>query len=156
MFSGYLSVPMVGCLIWVSVSRHSRYQKANKGMKRDRARPGGLSFRGKTLEDLNPIYTEQTIYDSILPGAVSFLICLQGVMWWEMAFRMGWYYSGDNLPDEVPHAEHAFLAQVIGDMFLACLILAFAQFAARIWDSADSSSHAKEDFEKEVHVHNML
>jgi hypothetical protein len=125
-FSGFISVPMVLALIYCSVSRLSRHQKATKGAK-FRPRNSSLSFRGmcpdlllgvaclflffsffntsvilivyvagKTIEDMNPIYTEQTIYESITPGLIGYLICLQGVEWVEMAFRMGWYYSGMN------------------------------------------------------------
>lgn len=153
-FSGYLTVPTVLALIYLSTSRLSRYQEATKGSK-SRPRISSLSFRGKSMEDLNPIYTEQTIYEGILPGLVGYLICLQGVEWVEMAFRMGWYYSGDNLPEEVPHAKHAFLAQVIGDMFISCLIIAFTSIAARMLDN-EKDSHGRDDFEKEVHSHNIL
>lgn len=109
MFSGYITVPTVLVLIYLSASRLSRHQEATKGSK-SRPRIASFSFRGlsltltflvsdihalgKSMEDLNPIYTEQTIYESILPGLVGYLICLQGVEWVEMAFRMGWYYSG--------------------------------------------------------------
>jgi len=147
MFSGYITVPMVLCLVYMSISRLSRAQKANKGSK-SRIRPATLSFRGKNLEDLNPIYTEQTVYDTVLPGFIAFLFCLQGIGWWEMAFRMGWYWAGDNLPPEVEHAEHAFLAQVIADIFVSCLILGFVSIVSKM---IDSDGH-KDDFDKEANM----
>jgi hypothetical protein len=46
---------------------------------------------------------------------------------------------------------------VIGDIFIACLIIAFTSIAARMLDTEkEKESHSREDFEKEVHSHNML
>jgi len=143
MFSGFITVPLVLALIQLSINRLNNTVKASKGAM-NRLRPSSLSFKNKSLEDLNPIYTELSCYDTVLPGFVSFLIFLQSITWYEMAFRMGWYWSGDNLPPEVPHAHHAFLAQVIGDMFLVAAIMAFISLSCRIYDRSISPSGSTE------------
>jgi len=137
-FSGMLTVPLVLALIYMSSCRLTSYQKNNKKIK-EKPRNSNISFRNKTTEDLNPIYTEQSIYDGIIPAFISFLLCLQGIGWYEMAFRMGWYWSGENLPPEVHHAEHAFLAQVICDIFIVCFLFAFTSSIARSFDTSKSS-----------------
>jgi hypothetical protein len=52
------------------------------------------------------------------------------MLWYEMAFRMGWW-SGEKLPPEVPHPEHAFLAMFIGDVVMVLGIFALTSYIAR-------------------------
>jgi len=138
-FSGQVTIPLVVSLIYTSITRLTRHQKSAKNVKL-RVRSTALSFRNKTIEDLNPIYTEQTIYDTVLPCFNSFLLCLQGVTWYEMAVVMGWRDFHGVLPPEVPHAAHAFLAQVIFDIFVACLLCATTSWIARAFEKPGASS----------------
>lgn len=98
------------------------------------------------MEDLNPAYTDLSVYNTAWPGLVAFFLCLESMLWYEMAFRMGWYelpsrrrtkfnrWSGENLPPEVPHAEHAFLAMFIGDVVMVLGIFALTSYIARSID----------------------
>jgi len=152
MFSGFISVPLVFCVIAIGIIRLSNHNQATKGIKQ-KPRPSSLSFRGKTLEDLNPIYTEQSIYDGVLPGTVAFLVFLEAMIWFEMAFRMG-PWTPENLPQwSEDHVEHEFLAMVIGDIFVTCIVLAFVSIAARILDRSANEHTDKDENDERVNAH---
>jgi hypothetical protein len=138
MGSGLVTFPAVIILMYLPIRAMANYRKklANKEVKSNKTSvPSSwlCCWRGKTLDDLNPAYTDLTVYDTPWPGLVAFFLCLESMIWYEMAFRMGWW-SGENLPPEVPHAEHAFLAMFISDVVMVLGIFAVVSYIARQLD----------------------
>jgi len=138
--SGMVTFPAVIILMYLPIRAMYNYRQKvdNKEIKNNNRSDRGPSsclcfWRGKTLEDLNPAYTDLTVYNTPWPGLVAFFLCLESMIWYEMAFRMGWW-SGSNLPPEVPHAEHAFLAMFIGDVIMVLGIFAVTSYIARAID----------------------
>lgn len=137
--SGMVTFPAVLILMYIPIRAMANYRKKvdNKEVKVNKSSgPSSwlcCAWRGKTLDDLNPAYTDLTIYNTPWPALVAFFLCLESMLWYEMAFRMGWW-SGENLPPEVPHAEHAFLAMLIGDVVMVLGIFALTSYIARSID----------------------
>lgn len=137
--SGLVTFPAVIILMYLPMRAMSNYRAKvdNKEIKSTGARSNGTSclcfWKGKTIDDLNPAYTDLTQYNTPWPGLVAFFLCLESMIWYEMAFRMGWW-SGENLPPEVPHAEHAFLAMLIQDVIMVLGIFGVTSYIARSID----------------------
>lgn len=133
MISSVLIIPLVFLTIAINLARHRAYIKAMKG--------GGKKAKGiqasYNKEELNPIYTEQSVYESLLPGFTAFLMVLQGIIWWEMSFRSQ-YIANTVLSEAVSvdmgHAAHGILAQLISDIFLAVCFLSFFSISLKIID----------------------
>jgi len=131
--TAFLSFPLVALLIiWAVISSRNSVKAHSKGKSRDREeRPIGCCFwRGKNFEDLCGTYTDQKIYDTVVPGFLSFFLLLQSMCWFEMWWEMGWY-STEHLPPDVHHAEHKLLSTVIRDICFAALIMAIISGFAR-------------------------
>jgi len=133
--SGLVTFPAVIILMYIPLRAMSRYHKRmeKKGESKTLKSTGGSSiccWKGKTLDDLNPVYTDLSVYNTALPGLVAFFLALESIIWFEMTFRMGWATPKD-LPQEVEHPEHAFLAMLIGDIVMVLGILALTSFIAR-------------------------
>jgi hypothetical protein len=135
--SGMVTFPAVIILMYLPIRAMNNYRE-----KIDKKKLGKLSKtpaslfscgRGLTLDDINPVYADLSVYNTVWPGLVAFFLCLESVLWYEMAFRMGWW-SGTDLPPEVPHAEHAFLAMFIGDIVIVLVIFAVTSYIARSID----------------------
>jgi len=137
--SGMVTFPAVIILMYIPIRAMNNYRKkVEKKEVKINKNPSPSSsifccWRGKSLEDLNPVYTDLSVYNTVWPGLVAFFLCLESILWYEMAFRMGWW-SGTNLPPEVPHAEHAFLAMLIGDIVIVLGIFAVTSYIARSID----------------------
>jgi len=132
--SGLVTFPAVLILIYLPIRAMSIYRKKvekNEIKTGDKDfTPGWLFWRGRSIENINPVYSDSSAYNTVWPGLVAFFLCLEGVLWFEMAMRMGWY-SGNDLPAEVHHPEHAFLAMFIGDIVIVLIIFAIVSFIAR-------------------------
>eukprot|EP01127_Copromyxa_protea_P002242 TRINITY_DN12135_c0_g1_i1.p1 TRINITY_DN12135_c0_g1~~TRINITY_DN12135_c0_g1_i1.p1 ORF type:complete len:282 (-),score=40.82 TRINITY_DN12135_c0_g1_i1:73-918(-) len=132
-----LTVPLVVILVVWAVLASKNSSKAHaKGKSRDREEKsiGCCFWRGKNLEDLCGTYTDQKIYETIVPGLCAFFLLLQAMCWFEMWWEMGWY-STENLPPVVPHAEHKLLGTVIRDICFTTIILGFVSMVARQLES---------------------
>jgi len=135
--SGMVTFPAVFILMYLPVRAMRIYRKKvdNRIVKpKSGSSSSGICFwRGKTLEDLNPIYTDMSVYNTPWPGMVAFFLCLEAVLWFEMTMRMGWW-SGTNLPADVHHPEHAFLAMFIGDIIIVFVLFATVSVVVRFID----------------------
>jgi len=134
--SGLVTFPAVLILMYMPIRAMTNYRKKveEKDFKPNKnSSPNSIfcCWRGKTIDDLNPVYTDLSVYNTVWPGLVSFFLCLESVLWYEMTWRMGWY-SGSVLPDEVEHPEHAFLAMFIGDIIIVLSIFATTSYIARL------------------------
>jgi len=131
------SLPIVLLLIWWSAISSRNSNKAHtKGKSRDREeKPIGCCFwRGKNLEDLCGTYTDQKIYDTIVPGFLAFFLILQSMCWYEMWWEMGWY-TMEHLPADQHHPEHTLLATVIRDICVSAVIMGVVSGLARSYES---------------------
>lgn len=99
-------------------------------------------MQGRALEDLNPVYTDQTVYDTPLPGALAFFLMLQGALWFEMLWEMGWY-TMDRLPEEIhpdgKHAPHHMLETLIKDIVICIVVMISVSFVANKVESIKKS-----------------
>jgi len=147
--SGLVTFPAVIILMYMPVRAMANYRKRVEKKEFKSTKSGNSSssvccWRGKTLDDLNPVYTDLSVYQTPLPGLVAFFLALESILWFEMTFRMGWW-SGSNLPPEVDHPEHAFLAMFIGDIVMVLGIFGIASFLARkvdLWVYGNSTEGA--------------
>jgi len=134
MFSGLTTFPAVLILMYIQIRNMRLYRKRvdNKEIipSRVTGSNGWLFWRGRTLEDINPLYADLSVYNTPWPGLVAFFLCLESMLWFEMMMRMGWW-SGTNIPPEIPHPEHAFLAMFILDIIFVLAIFAVTSFIAR-------------------------
>jgi len=148
--SGLVTFPAVIILMYLPIRAMGNYRKKHEEKDFKVNKSPNSSFccwKGKTIEDLNPVYTDLSVYNTVWPGLVAFFLCLESVLWYEMAFRMGWW-SGTNLPPEVPHPEHAFLAMFIGDILIVLSIFAVTSYIARkidVW--LNNQAHDGADIE---------
>jgi len=137
--SGLVTFPAVIILMWIPIRAMRNYREKVDNKELGKVNKSSIQSsifccgRGKTLDDLNPVYTDLSVYNTVWPGLVAFFLCLESILWYEMAFRMGWW-SGTNLPPEEPHAEHAFLAMFIGDIVIVLAIFALTSYIARSID----------------------
>eukprot|EP01126_Amoeba_proteus_P002638 TRINITY_DN1082_c0_g1_i6.p1 TRINITY_DN1082_c0_g1~~TRINITY_DN1082_c0_g1_i6.p1 ORF type:complete len:164 (-),score=36.32 TRINITY_DN1082_c0_g1_i6:40-531(-) len=132
--SALLTLPVIFLLLaWAVISTRNSKKAHLKGKSREREdKPVSCCFwKNKGLEDLNGLYTDQKIYDTIIPGALAFALVLQSLCWWEMWWEMGWY-SLDNLPADLHHPHHAMLTTMIRDISGSAFILVLASFAGRV------------------------
>lgn len=144
LFSGLVTFPIVILMIVIPVRAIGRYNdkkekqkyrtpSSEDGDEYKSRRYGWMFWRGRTLDSLNPAYTDQSSYSTIYPGLAAFFLCLESMLWFEMAFRMGWW-AADNIPPEIHHAEHAFLAMFIGDVIMSVILFAVVSFICHFID----------------------
>jgi len=134
LFSGIVTFPAVFILMYIQIRAMKIYRKKvdNKEIIPNKTQGSNnwCFWRNRSLDDINPVYTEQTVYNTPWPGLVAFFLCLESMLWFEMTMRMGWW-SGDNIPPESPHPEHAFLAMFISDVMFVLVIFGIVSFIAR-------------------------
>jgi len=134
--TGVFALPLVILLtLWAVRSLRNSSKAHSKGKLRDRDGSLGLCFwRGKNVEDLNGTYTDQKIYETVIPGFTAFFLILQAMCWFEMLWEMGWH-TMDSLPPDVHHAEHKLLSVVIRDICASAIVMAVVSFVARTLES---------------------
>eukprot|EP01126_Amoeba_proteus_P015902 TRINITY_DN1723_c0_g1_i3.p1 TRINITY_DN1723_c0_g1~~TRINITY_DN1723_c0_g1_i3.p1 ORF type:complete len:287 (-),score=50.88 TRINITY_DN1723_c0_g1_i3:127-987(-) len=135
--SGLTTLPAVLILMYIPLRAMKNYRKKVERNQVRTEKPfsqaGNCFWRGRTIDDINPVYTDLSIYFTVWPGLVAFFFTLEGFLWLEMTFRMGWW-SSQVLPPEIPHPEHAFLAMFIGDIVMVLALFAVTSRIARWMD----------------------
>lgn len=133
MISSVLIIPLVLLIVAINIARQRAYVKSIRGG----SKKGKGNQASYNKEDLNPIYTEQSVYESLFPGFAAFLMVLQGIIWWEMAFRAQYIANtvlSDTVSTDMGHAAHGILAQLISDIFLGVCFLSFFSISLKIID----------------------
>jgi len=146
-FSSWLVVPIIILSVVVALHRQAAYSKGEARGAKSKARP--VKERNpKDADDqpINPMYHDISVYDTLTPGVIAWLLVFQGVIWWEMAFRwqanekLGLTTSvrteGLLLTHDSSHEAHGILAQLICDIFISVCILAFFSVSCKILEKS--------------------
>jgi len=140
--TSYATIPLVLVLgIWAvrGTSIANKMRKKNKALGEGNSNGWFFFWRGRTVDDLNPLYTEQSVYETSLPGLLAFFLMLQGCLWLEMLWEMGWY-TMDNLPHEHSshplHNAHRMLETLIKDIMICFVVMIALSSVAQTIENA--------------------
>jgi len=143
--TGYATIPIVIIVGTMAIRGTKIATKLSKKNKSVESSFGCMFWKGRTIEDLNPVYTDQTVYDTALPGALAFFLMLQGALWYEMLWEMGWY-TMDNLPEELNpdghHAPHRMLETLIRDIIICMGAMLVSSIIAKQIEASTKRNNA--------------
>lgn len=143
--SSCIVVPIVILSLVLVSQRQVTYSRSLKGSKQKPGRQG--KTRSELDDNVNPMYSDISIYDGLVPGFIAFLLVLQGVVNWETAYK--WKTNeakgltvdekdadGNIIPFDTSHEAHGVLAQLIADIFISVCIIGFFSCVCKVIEKA--------------------